>query len=271
MGLDAARGLLACPVCAGPLEADGSDPVRSWACGEGHRFDVARQGHLNLLRAAQPAHADTPAMVEARGRVLASGAFDAVDAALARRASGMRTVLDVGGGTGHHLARLLDALPDARGISLDVSAPAARRAAKAHPRAASVVADAWGTLPVRTKRIGLAMCVFAPRNMAEFARVLADGGLLLVVAPDPAHLLSLRERYGLLGIEPDKDERLARTASAHFESIGRHRLRSPLTAGADLVRDLIAMGPNAFHGVPEEVEAIDTEVAVSVWLFRPRR
>ena len=39
-------------------------------------------------------------------------------------------------------------------------------------------------------------------------------------------------------------------------------------ADAALVRDLIAMGPNAFHGVPEEVDPIDTEVAVSVWLFR---
>ena len=45
-------------------------------------------------------------------------------------------------------------------------------------------------------------------------------------------------------------------------------MRAALSADAALVRDLIAMGPNAFHGVPEEVDPIDTEVAVSVWLFR---
>lgn len=264
MGLDAARGLLACPVCAEGLDLG---PAAA-TCRQGHSFDVARQGHLNLLGAAQPANADTAAMVEARSRVLDSGAFDAVDAALARRATGARTILDVGGGTGHHLARLLDALPAARGVSLDVSVPAARRAARAHDRAASVVADAWGTLPLRTKRFSLVTCVFAPRNLREFARVLADAGLLLVVTPDPDHLRSLRERHGLLGIEADKDDRLARAASGLFETIGRHRVRAALSTDAALVRDLIAMGPNAFHGVPEEVDPIDTEVAVSVWLFR---
>ena len=103
--LDAARGLLACPVCAGALDV-AERPVR---CRSAHSFDVARQGYVNLLGSTPPANADTAAMVAARERVLASGAFDAVDALVARRAgaAGCRTVLDAGGGTGHHLARLL--------------------------------------------------------------------------------------------------------------------------------------------------------------------
>ena len=264
MALDAARGLLACPVCADVLDV----AERTASCRAGHSFDVARQGYLNLLGSSQPANADTAPMVEARSRVLASGAFDVVDAALARRAVDARRILDIGGGTGHHLARLLDGLPDARGVSLDVSVPAARRAARAHDRAASVVADAWGSLPLRSRRFDLVTCLFAPRNMAEFARVLAEGGLLLVVTPDPEHLATVRERYGLLVIEADKDDRLARAASGHFTAVGRHRVSAELPASAELVRDLIAMGPNAFHGVPELVEAIDTQIAVSVWLFR---
>lgn len=262
--LSAARGLLACPVCAGPLDVDGR-PVR---CPAGHSFDVARQGYVNLLGAAPPANADTPAMVAARERVLASGAFDAVDALLARRARGCRTVLDAGGGTGHHLARLLDALPGARGVGCDVSVAAARRAARAHPRAASIVADTWGTLPLLSGRFDLVICLFAPRNLAEFARALGHGGLLLVVVPDADHLASVRERYGLLGIEPDKGDRLARSASGLFDAVGTQRVRTPLAASAGLVGDLIAMGPNAFHGTPDEVAAVDTEVAVTLWSFR---
>lgn len=265
MTLDAASGLLACPVCAGALDVS----ARPVACRTGHSFDVARHGHLNLLGAAQPANADTAAMVAARERVLATGAFDAVDAALARRARGVRTVLDVGGGTGHHLARLLDAVADARGVSLDVSVAAARRAARAHPRAASVVADAWGTLPLRPGRLDAVTCVFAPRNMAEFARVLGPGGRLLVVTPDADHLASLRERHGLLGIDADKDDRLLRSASGLFEPVARDHVRAPLHADADLVADLIGMGPNAFHARGEVArEAVATEVAVSVWTFR---
>lgn len=267
MSLDAARGLLACPVCASPLEV----AERTASCRESHRFDIARQGHLNLLGGPQPAHADTAAMVDARARVLASGAFEAVDAALARGVDGARTILDVGGGTGHHVARLLDALPGARGITLDISTAAARRAARAHPRAASVVADAWGDLPVRAGRFDLVTCVFAPRNMAAFARALTSSGLLLVVTPEPDHLASVRDRYGLLTIDPEKDSRLLRAASGHFEPVARHRVRSVVDADAPLVADLIAMGPNAFHGVPADVEPLSTEISVSVWVFRPAR
>lgn len=262
--LEAARGLLACPVCGTPLIAGAAD----LHCRDGHAFDVARQGYVNLLGAAPPANADTPAMVEARARVLATGAFDALDDAVARRLRGASTILDAGGGTGHHLARWLDALPAARGVCLDVSVPAARRAARAHPRAASVVADVWGTLPLVARRIQAVTCVFAPRNMREFARVLGDAGLLVVVTPDPDHLASVRARYDLLGIETGKDDRLLASASGWFDPVGRHHVRSTIEAPAALVRDLIAMGPNAFHGLPEEVEGLRTELAVSVWLFR---
>lgn len=264
MALDAADGLLACPVCAELLTRDD----RSLACRQAHRFDIARQGHVNLLRTAQPRHADTPAMVEARARVLASGAFDVVDTALRRRVGHPARLLDVGGGTGHHLARLLDALPAARGVSLDVSVPAARRAARAHPRAASVVADAWSTLPVRSGRFDVVTCLFAPRNMAEFSRALAPGGLLAVVTPDPEHLASVRAAHDLIAIEDGKDERLLRAASGHLEAVGRHRLRARVAADAALVADLIAMGPNAFHGLPPTTRGLDTEIAVSLWLFR---
>ena len=262
--LDAAHGLLACPVCSGALDV-AARPVR---CRSAHSFDVARQGYVNLLGGSPPPNADTSAMVDARARVLASGAFDAVDALVARRAQGSRTILDAGGGTGHHLARLLDALPDARGVGCDVSVAAAKRAARAHERAASVVADTWGTLPLLPRRFDLVTCWFAPRNIPEFARVLADGGLLVVVTPDADHLASVRSRHGLLGIEPDKGERLLRSASGWFTPVGRHPVRTPLEASAELVGDLIGMGPNAFHGAPAGVEALETEVAVTVWTFR---
>jgi len=36
-------------------------------------------------------------------------------------------------------------------------------------------------------------CLFAPRDEGEFARVLKEGGKLIVAAPGPHHLFSLRE------------------------------------------------------------------------------
>lgn len=263
MTLDAARGLLACPACGQALDVVGR-PVR---CPAGHTFDVARQGYVNLLGAKPPANADTSAMVDARARFLAAGAYDRLADDVARRLARAETILEVGAGTGFYLARALGDR-NARGVALDVSPAAARRAARAHPRLASVVADVWRPLPIRSGRLGAVLCVFAPRNLAEFARVLTGQGLLVVVTPTAAHLAGVRERHGLLGIEQDKDDRLLRSAVGLFEPIARNRLDYVVAATADQVRDLIAMGPNAFHGVPGDVEAADVHVSVTVSLFR---
>lgn len=264
MSLEAARGVLACPACGGALQL--VEPALH--CARGHTFDVARQGYVNLLGGPQPPNADTAAMVEARERVLAGGLFDPVSAEVARRVAASAVLAEVGAGTGFHLARALDRIPGGRGIAFDVSVAAARRAARCHPRAASVVADVWQGLPVLPRRLGALLCLFAPRNMTEFARVLGHRGLLVVVTPDADHLGELRQRYGLLDIDPDKEDRLRRSAVGLFDPIVTRRLAYTRALDADGVRDLIAMGPNAFHGVPDEVAAADVTVSVTVHVFR---
>lgn len=264
MTLDAARGLLACPHCAQPLTQEGA----SLCCPAHHTFDVAKQGYVNLLAGPQPKNADTPAMVDARARFLASGAYDRIADDVARRVRHSGVIAEIGAGTGFYLSHALEQSPDARGLALDVSVAAAKRAAKAHPRMASVVADAWETLPLRPSRLGAVASIFAPRNMAEFARILADGGLLVVVTPNQGHLASLRDQLGLLTIEPDKDARLRRSALGLFETIASNRLAYTLDAPGAVIHDLVAMGPNAFHGVPDAPDDARIDVDVTVWLFR---
>ena len=67
------------------------------------------------------------------------------------------------------------------GLAVDVSKPALRRAAQAHPRAAAIRADLWRRLPVSDGVAALILNVFAPRNGPEYHRVLRPDGLLLVV------------------------------------------------------------------------------------------
>lgn len=264
MSIEAARGVLACPACGGSLQT----VERTLHCARGHAFDLARQGYVNLLGGPQPANADTGAMVEARERVHAGGLFDPVAAEVARRVAASAVLAEVGAGTGFYLARALDGIPGGRGVAFDVSVAAARRAARCHPRAASVVADVWAGLPVLPRRVGAILCVFAPRNMAEFARVLGHRGLLVVVTPNEDHLAGVRARYGLLEVAPDKAERLRRSAVGLFDPIATKRLAYTRRVGADGVRDLIAMGPNAFHRVPDAVADADVHVSVTVHLFR---
>jgi 23S rRNA (guanine745-N1)-methyltransferase len=168
--------LLACPVCRQPMSMDGA-VVR---CRQGHCFDVARQGHLNLTADRRPASpGDSAEMVAARARFLEAGHYSPFADAVSAKAAPAATVLDLGAGTGWYLARVLDGpgpQPDAVGIALDISPYAARRAARCHPRVGAVVADTWGRLPVLEAAVDVVLVVFAPRHAAEVHRVLRPGG-----------------------------------------------------------------------------------------------
>ena len=205
---------LRCPVCAAALATRGP----SLACAAGHSFDLARQGYVSLLAGPAPAVAETPAMVAARSSLL-SGRYAPLVAAVAERAAalarvaspgaGLGCVVDAGAGPGHYLAALLDRRAELVGIALDVAKPAARAAARAHPRLNAIVADAWRSLPLRDGAADLLLNVFAPRNGAEFRRILAPHGALLVVTPTADHLGALVRALDLLTVDPAKDARLS--------------------------------------------------------------
>ena len=260
-GLDWTR----CPHCSLPL----GRVDRSLRCAEGHSYDVARQGYVNLLGRAAPPNADSPTMLEARARFLATGQYLPVADAVAARVGGARRIVEVGAGTGWYLARALDASPAAEGLATDVSVAAAKRCARAHPRMDAVVADTWVGLPVQDGAVDLVLCVFAPRNPAEFARILAPGGRLVVVVPRAHHLGELRADYGLLDVAADKAEALVGSLPgwrlAALETVER---RLELTS--DEVADVIAMGPNAFHGGRSGTAPASVTVAVDILtLVRP--
>ncbi|WP_432497201.1 putative RNA methyltransferase [Kineococcus gypseus] len=260
---------LRCPVCARPLAVDG----RRLTCAAGHGVDVARQGYVNLAVGARARSGDTAGMVAARARFLDAGHYAPVSAALAQLAAELvpaaRFAVDVGGGTGHHLARVLDALPAADGACLDSSAHALRRAARAHPRSAAVGADAWRALPLAGGCADLVTTVFAPRAAAEVARVLRPGGTWVVLTPRPDHLAQVRAALGMLGVDGRKDERLAADLAALAPAAVRE-LSVVRPLGRAALRDLVLMGPSAHHVREADLderlarlpEVVDVTVAV---------
>lgn len=265
-GLDAVLALLACPVCAAPLIRTGG----TVGCRPGHRFDVARQGFLTLLGPGSRIDTgDTADMVAARQEFLDAGHFAPLTEALVA-AAGAGPVLDLGAGTGHHLRAVVQQR-DGVGVALDTSKFAARRAARAHPRVGAVVADAWSRLPIRGGAVGTVLNVFAPRDPAELARVLAPGGRAVIVTPTPEHQMELRDRIGLLAVDADKADRLADTlGGARLTPAHRTTLRRTMALTRADVDRLIRMGPSAYH-LPADrrqaaVQALNdvTEVTLAV-------
>lgn len=285
---------LLCPVCRKTLSPafgeDGGGAAarpRALACAEGHSFDAARQGYFNLLvgkgTAFQPDSAD---MVAARAAFLDAGHYRPLAAAVAGAAAPALqgpepAVLDSGTGTGHYLRAVLD---QAHGgpvaaIGLDISKFALRRAAKLNPDAVNLVSDVWQPFPVADAAVDVVTVVFAPRNAAEFARVLKPSGRLVVVTPRPGHLAEIASQAGMLGIEAEKDERLADALTGHFELLSAQDVDLVLGLSPQDVANLALMGPAGHHtdrlaltarlaGLPA-VTAVTGKFRISVFL--PRR
>jgi 23S rRNA (guanine745-N1)-methyltransferase len=265
----AAVELLICPHCGGELRENGGSLI----CSRGHTMNIARQGYVSLLGRDSGTHtADSAEMVAARDRFLATGHFQPLIDALVEAAHGVAreqggAVVDLGCGTGQYLAAVLDALPERIGIGVDNSKFAARRAAKSHPRASAIVADIWDEIPIRDGAASLMLNVFSPRNGEEMARILAPGGKLVTVTPQPGHLAELIERFEMIAVDPDKEERVERSLGPLAERMESHELQWTMRLTPDSVRDLVEMGPSAGRmdeaDMDQQIQDLGPETVVS--------
>ncbi|MEV4340099.1 putative RNA methyltransferase [Streptomyces sp. NPDC049590] len=268
--------VLRCPVCRARLRP-GHGSLR---CPAGHTFDLARQGYVSLLTGSRATSGDDAAMVQARNRFLATGGYAPVRRVLTRMTAdalpGQGKVLDVGCGTGHYLAGVLEHLPGTRGLGLDTSTRALRSAARAHPRAAAASWDVFRPFPLADQGVDVVLNVFAPRNPAEFHRVLRPSGRLIVVRPTERHLAELRGRIpAMVAIDPDKEQRLRQALGPYFQAAGTRQVEYGMPLSGQEAIDLVGMTPSARHLTHADLTArgpLPAQVTVSVLAtsYRPR-
>lgn len=275
--------VFACPACAGPLTRSG--PAST--CPNGHAYDVAREGYVNLLL-AQHRHSKDPGyskeMIAGRRDFFDAGHYEPLADDVARlvldhlpdrRAA---VVLDAGCGEGYYLRRLHclagenDGGRDVRRHGIDISKHGIRIAAKRDPAGHYAVA-AIHRMPVLPASVDLLLTHFSPVSGEDFRRVVRPGGAVVVSGPGPRHLYRFKE---LLYDRPAEHEQVDPLAGAPgLALVETRRIRHPLTLrGSQEVTNLLGMTPfywsadAAAQARLAQVAELDTEIDVVARIYR---
>lgn len=263
---------LICPLDKQPLQLN----ERTWCCENGHSYDVAKQGYVNLLpvqnkRSKDPG--DSKAMVQARRKYLEEGHYLPLARALADIVleQGDQTLLDAGCGEGYYLRYLVEQA-EQKGTelsvaALDISKWAVQAAAKQDKRLSWIVASN-NAIPLADNSVDTILCVFGFPVEAEFKRVLKPGGRLIMVDPASEHLIELKRI-----IYPElksKSEQLP-VSEATWKLCSEERVSFPVNLpDTEAVHDLLTMTPHLYRASIEGRERAESlqrlAITADVWV-----
>ncbi len=274
------ENVLACPVCSCSLIL--TEDGKSAACTgvRRHLFDFASAGYLNLY-ASRASGGDGGECVGARTAFLSKGYYekisDSVNALLGKYTSDDAYVLDAGCGEGYYTNRMAKGT-NRKVFGFDLAKPAINTAAKSAKRegdgnAFFGVASAY-SLPVISGSMNAVTTIFAPCAEEEYARVLADGGILLLVGAAEEHLIDLKRAvYDSVY----KNEGRRDLPSELFELLEEQRLTYTieLPTNAD-IQNLFAMTPYYYHTSAKDKEklaslsSLCTKVDVELFIYKKK-
>ena len=246
-----------CPLCHAPL----AHTDKSYACPQGHRFDMAKEGYVNLLpvqhkRSRDPG--DSAEMMQARRAFLDAGHYQPLRDAVAGKLAallpdGATSLLDIGCGEGYYTSAFAQTAQEkgAATFGLDVSKSAIRAAAKRYSEVTFCVASSH-RLPFEENSMDAVVRIYAPCKGEELARVVKEGGWVITVTPGPRHLMELK---GLIYNE-------VLLHAPHSEQLEGFALKEALSlaynmslTGKEAVA-LLQMTPFAWRAKPEVWEAL---------------
>ena len=244
---------LLCPICGEIL----ARIEKQYRCGNGHSFDLARQGYVNLLPVQQKRSlnpGDTREQVLGRRAFLETGCYEPISNALnetAKELGATGPILDVGCGEGYYSARLAEAL-GAELTGLDISKEAVRCAAAKYKGPRWLCGTA-AHLPVESGSAGVVTSLFALTMAEEFRRVLRPDGLFFQVLAAEDHLLGLKS---IIYPELKFKEKNTVPEVPGFALVKSVPIRFTFTVEGEQVQNLLGMTPHVFRITKEGAQRL---------------
>lgn len=232
--------MLSCPVCGKPL----SFGAHTAKCENGHSFDIAKEGYVNLLRSSRSGDliGDDKASARCRRDFLNKGYYACLKDALCdifKERTG--SLLDICCGEGYYTAALGEN-PSLDVYGFDISREMVRLAAK-RGKGTYFVAN-MATIPIEEGSMDHATHLFAPFNEISFARVLKSGGRLVTVIPGKFHLYGLKQ--AIYDTPYENDEKLPQTEL--FRLVKTQKVTNEITLQSqEDIQAVFRMTPYFFH------------------------
>jgi 23S rRNA (guanine745-N1)-methyltransferase len=193
-----------CPACSSVLLLNNG----IWTCENGHSYDVAKEGYVNLLlvqqkNSKQPG--DNKQMVNGRRTFLEQGFYqplaDSISDIFSRHLATLKdqtevSFFDAGCGEGYYMSQVsrscnqIDVEIEFSG--LDISKFAVQRAAKKYAKHHFAVASTY-QLPLENNSQDAVLQIFAPSSDIEIQRVLKSNGIWITVNPAANHLYEFKQ------------------------------------------------------------------------------
>lgn len=239
-----------CPVCAEAL----TESDRTYRCVNGHCFDKAKEGYVNLLTASHKPGSnigDNKDMALNRRQFLSKGYFDALVRSLIEfveeKAIPCPTIADICCGEGYYGERIKSAV-ECDVFGFDLSKEMVRLAAKRKNGITYFVGN-LSKIPVKDRSVDIGMHLFAPFHEKEFSRIIKDDGYIVSVVAGENHLFELKE---LLYDTPYKnDEKAPETTELKLVEKRKFTARVHLETNDDIMA-LFKMTPYYYHTKDED-------------------
>lgn len=161
-------------------------------------------------------------------------------------------------------------------LGADISKKAVQVASRRHKQATWIVANGMRELPIADASMDVVISILAPRNMAEFNRILKPDGTLLIGVPGPNHLAELRQQLQFSsGDFKEKADEAAAKCAPYFIETQREQLAYGTVLSREQIADLIQMTPIFWRSGPEAKAAVmqldELAITISVTLLAMNR